>query len=427
MTASNPRTRHDGPGCCSEYAQLGEVSRRGFMLGALATGVATTFGSTIVQVATAPDAEAARARGRGVMVVLSLRGAADGLSLVVPHGDPVYAKARPRIAIPSERLLVKDDFFGLHPAFAPLVPMWKSGRIAAVHAAGLPVRNRSHFSAMEELENAAPGSAVRSGWLNRLIGVDSNPSPLQSINLGSTPPAALYGSQPFLSAGKIEDVALSGSDGNTARTRSLKTLWGAQGGPMGAAMQATFSAVKEFEPVTRSSTSPKKGVTYPDNDLGRALAQVARIVRTDVGTEVVTVDHGDWDMHTDVGNLEWGAMKQNTSELAGALAAFFDDLGALGDTVTVVCLSEFGRRVSENANWGLDHGYGTAMLLLGAGVRGGYHGSWPGLKDGPDTDLLVTTDYRSVLAEVVKARFGTSHAKVFPGFTPRRVGAMVGQ
>ena len=101
-------------------------------------------------------------------------------------------------------------------------------------------------------------------------------------------------------------------------------------------------------------------------------------MRSDVGVEVVTVDHGDWDMHADLGTTEWGAMKRNAEQLSGALAAFFADLGALGDTVTVVCLSEFGRRVAENANWGLDHGYGNAMLLLGAGVRGGYHGTWPG-------------------------------------------------
>lgn len=431
MTSHPPaRPPASGPSCCEEFAQVG-LSRRGFLGGALATGVATTFGSTVVQVASAPGADAAPAPARAVMVVLSLRGAADGLSLVVPHGDPVYARARPRIAVPAERLLAKDDFFGLHPSLAPLLGMWNNGRMAAVHAAGLPARNRSHFSAMEELEAAAPGSATRSGWLNRLIGADRNPSPLQALQLGGgTPPAALYGPQPFLSASSIENVKLAGADQwdtRKGRPRSLRTLWAGQKDGLGAAMQAAFTAVDTFEPARTSSTTPSHGATYPGNDLGRALAQVARVVRSGVGTEVVTVDHGDWDMHTDVGNLEWGAMKRNASEVAGALAAFFTDLGPLGDTVTVVCLSEFGRRVVENANWGLDHGYGTVMLLLGAGVRGGYHGRWPGLSAGPDSDLLVTTDYRSVLAEVVRARFATSTASVFPGFTPSRVGAMVGQ
>lgn len=416
------------PSCCEEYSGLG-LSRRGFLGGALATGLATTFGSTVVQVARAPAADAAT-QARAVMVVLSLRGAADGLSLVVPHGDPVYARARPRLAVPTEKLLARDDFFGLHPELAPLMGLWTSGRIAAVHAAGLPARNRSHFSAMEEVENAAPGSSVRSGWLNRLIGLDTDTSPLQAFHLGGTPPAALYGDQPFLSATSLEDVSLAAADQwdtKQGRPRSLRTLWGTQKDPLGRAMQSAFTAVDSFAPARTSPQAPEHGATYPDHDLGRALAQVARVVRSGVGTEVVTVDHGDWDMHTDLGNLEWGGMKHHAAQLAGALAAFFTDLGPLGDQVTVVCLSEFGRRVAENANWGLDHGYGSVMLLLGAGVRGGYHGRWPGLVNGPDADLLVTTDYRSVLAEVLRARFGASTAQIFPGFTPTRVGAMVGQ
>ena len=427
--ASSPAPASE-PSCCEEFSRLARFSRRGFLGGALATGVASTFGSTIVQVAQAPGAEAAAPAARGVMVVLSLRGAADGLSIVVPHGDPVYAAARPRIAVPAGQLLGKDDFFGLHPSLKPLMGMWNGGRMAAVHAAGLPVRNRSHFSAMEELENAAPGSSTRTGWLNRLIGSDANASPLQALQLGGTPPASLYGPHPFLSAGNIKDVALSGADQwdrNKGRPRSLKTMWSGQQDPLGRAMQAAFVAIDSFAPARTSSETPRNNALYPGGDLGRALAQVARIVRSGVGTEVVTVDHGDWDMHTDVGNLEWGTMKRNLEELSGALAAFFTDLGDLGDKVTVVCLSEFGRRVDENANWGLDHGYGSVMLLLGGGVRGGYHGRWPGLSKGADSDLLVTTDYRSVLAEVVKARFGTSPGRVFPGFTPSRVGAMVGQ
>jgi len=410
--------------CCAEFRT---VSRRGLLSGVLAAGtvagLASTFGSTVVQAAAA----APGTKARGVVVVVSLRGAADGLSLVVPHGDPVYAKARPRLAVPTERLLARNDFYGLHPALEPLMKLWDAGRVGVVHAAGLPARNRSHFAAMEELENASPGSRTRSGWLNRLVGADRNPSPLQALQLGGTPPASLYGNQPFLSASSVSDVAFAGADGNPGRTKSLRTLWGNAPGQLGASMRSAFTAVQQFEPAKKSSEKPQHGVTYPDSDLGRALGEVARVVRSDVGVEVVTVDHGDWDMHTDVGNLEWGAMKREAGSLASALAAFFADLGDLGEQVTVVCLSEFGRRVEENASWGLDHGYGTVMMLLGAGVRGGYHGRWPGLSRGADADLLVTTDYRSVLAEVVRARFNASTAAVFPGFTPQRVGAMVGQ
>ena len=174
-------------------------------------------------------------------------------------------------------------------------------------------------------------------------------------------------------------------------------------------------------------SGPENGAVYPPGDLGRSLAETARLVRADIGTEVVTVDFGAWDMHFGVGNPESGLLTTAVQELALGLKAFFTDLGTLGARVTVVTISEFGRRVEENANNGLDHGWGNVMLLLGAGVRGGrYHGTWPGLSHGNlvEGDLAVTNDYRSVLAEVVRTRFGADVSKVFPGFHPRPIGAM---
>ena len=163
--------------CCPEYAAM---SRRGLLQGALAFGASTTvFGTAVV---TASPASAAPAPA--VLVVVSLRGACDGLSLVVPHADPAYYAARPNIAIASDVLLAKDGMFGLHPAFEPLLPFWTAGKVAAVHATGLPAPNRSHFAAMEEVEDANPGSSVRSGWLNRLVGTDADANPLQGLNLG---------------------------------------------------------------------------------------------------------------------------------------------------------------------------------------------------------------------------------------------------
>jgi len=188
---------------------------------------------------------------------------------------------------------------------------------------------------------------------------------------------------------------------------------------MAGAMRAVFDAVDDFGPVRDTPGQPAHGADYEDNDLGRALAAAARVIRGDVGTHVLTVDHGDWDHHTDVGTLAGGRMVRQASSLAANLAAFMTDLGPLTDKVTVVVLSEFGRRVKENANYGLDHGYGNVMLLLGAGVRGGrYYGRWPDLGAEVDSDLTVTTDYRAVLWEVVAARFDASPAAVFPHFSP---------
>ncbi len=407
---------------CAEYAGL---TRRGlFRAGAVAAGtgaVTATFGSTVTETAFAATRSAP-----ATVVVLSLRGAADGLSLVVPHADAAYYDARPRLAVPRASLLATDAQFGLHPSLAPLLGLWQQGRMAAVHAVGLPAPNRSHFAAMEEIEDADPGSTARIGWLNRLIGRDSYDSPLRGIQMGQTvPTTSLQGPSPSFATAAVDEVQLAGADGSRLGRRrpwALKTVWNRAPGPLGDGARALLSAVDDFQPVRRTAERPRNGAAYPGDDLGRALAEAARTIRADVGAEVITVDHGTWDMHSDAGNLEWGQMASKTESLARGLAAFFTDLGGLSSKVTVVTVSEFGRRVRENANWGTDHGHGTVMFALGAGVRGGYHGRWTGLETGPDADVPVTTDFRSVLSELVVKRFGASSAQVFPRFTPETVG-----
>ena len=409
--------------CCEEYAAL-STSRRNLLRGALVAGTTTVIGDAVMGTASA----AAGRKARGVLVVLSLRGAADGMSLVVPHGDPVYYEARPRIAVPKDQLIAADAFFGMHPALAPLLPLWSSGKLGWVHASGLPAPNRSHFSAMEELEDAAPGSSTRTGWLNRLIGLpDGDGSPLQAMNIGTgVPPAALAGPAPYMNASRVEDIRLAGAkDRHDKRRKALDTLWGKQRTPLGDATRRAFSVVQTFERINRGPNKTPSG-NYPKGDLGKAFANAARIVRGDVGVEVITIDYGKWDMHSGLGDLKWGQMLENATEMSQAIAAFFTDLGALGDQVTLVALSEFGRRVQENINMGLDHGYGNVMMVAGAGVKGGYYAKWPGLTNELDSDLLVTTDYRSVLSEVVAGRFGVSTASVFPGFVREPIGVMAG-
>ena len=417
MTAMTPSSQ---PGaCCPEFARM---SRRGLFSGLVAlTGATTVVGSAAIT-----TSAAALAPAPAVLVVLSLRGAADGLSLVVPHDDPVYYSARPDIAVPSDRLLAKDGKFGLHPQLEPLMPLWQSGRLAAVHGTGLPVPNRSHFSAMEEVEDADPGSDVRTGWLNRLIGTDPGTSPLQGFNVGGgVVPTSLYGPEAVMSAGDVESVRIPGDDKwdtTKGRRASLHRLWDDDSSTLGTAMRSLFGALDDFAPVRAAADN---AASYPRTDLGRALCEVARVIRGDVGVEVITVDHGDWDMHADLGTAERGWLRDNTRDLAAALAAFFDDLGDLGGKVTLVTISEFGRRVAQNDSYGLDHGYGNVMFLAGAGVKGGrYYGTMPMLSGDLDSDVPVTTDYRSVLAEVVSTRFGASTAAVFPRFSPETVGVM---
>ena len=410
-----------GEACCSEFAAM---SRRSLLRGALALGGgATMVGSAVVSASASSIVQAS-----SILVVLSLRGAADGLSLVVPHGDPAYYTARPRIQIPQAQLLVADSFFGLHPNLSPLLPLWNAGKLAAVHATGLPAPNRSHFSAMEELEDADPGSSKRVGWLNRLVGTRDHHDPNQGMGVVSgPPPTALVGPVPLMTVGSVDRMSVAAddqwdTDPPGKRRRSLGTLWDDDKSAFGKAMRSTLQATADLAPVKSTADNT---ASYGDSDLGRALSAVARVIRADVGVEVLTVDQGDWDMHSDLGNLEWGQMIRNATDLSTAIAAFFDDLGTHSDKVTLVALSEFGRRVAENDNWGLDHGYGNVMFVAGAGVNGGYHcPSWLPLGTGLDADVTVTTDYRSVLAEIVSKKFGSSPAAVFPGFTPETIGVM---
>jgi uncharacterized protein (DUF1501 family) len=419
MTDLNP--------CCDEFRG---TSRRGFLRGSLAIGGATAMtvahGTAFTETSYAASGVADR-----VLVVLSMRGACDGLSLVVPHADRVYYDARPRIAVPSDQLLVKDGFFGLHPALAPLLPLWNAGKMAAVHATGLPVPNRSHFSAMEEVEDADPGSKARIGWLNRLVGRDGAGSPLEAIQMGGgVPSAAVSGPQPVLVTQDVSSVRLAGPTGTkeeAGRRQALQTAWGASSTDLGAGVRAALAVVDDFAPVHATAQTPENGTVYPNNDLAAALKSSARTIRADVGAEIITVDHGSWDHHTNIGTTAGGNIKSRTDEFAGAVSAFFADLGPLADKVTLVTISEFGRRVKENANQGLDHGHGNVMFVMGAGVNGGrYYGSWPGLSNTTDADLLVTTDYRDVLSEIITSRFDASPSEVFPGLTPRTVGVMSG-
>jgi uncharacterized protein (DUF1501 family) len=419
--------------CCAEYEQAAGLSRRRFLAGmAAATSAAvatTTFGDAFRQ--TAFGAEA----GGNVLVVLSLRGGIDGLGMVVPHGDPAYYTARPTIALPKSSLVAADSMFGLHPQMAPLTWLWDSGELAAVHAVGLPVPNRSHFSAMEEIEDADPGSSARRGWINRMIGQDASDEPSEAVQLGtSVLPTELYGSAPALAAGRLSDISLVGADANIwgqRRRTELDRMWSGAGTPaLTSAYRSATRTVDLLAPTAAADYAPTSGVVYPDawpgGDLSDALQDTAQLIKADLGTSVVAIDFGSWDMHSDYGTTEWGDMRNMTGAFAGVLSAFMRDLGPLRDRVTVVTISEFGRRIKENGNRGLDHGWGNMMLVAGAGVKGGkYYGRWPGLGDGSqvDADLQVTTDYRNVFAEIITQRFpDRSVAGVFPGLTYAPVG-----
>ncbi|MFT4011235.1 MAG: DUF1501 domain-containing protein [Nocardioidaceae bacterium] len=411
--------------CCEEYArqERAGLSRRGFLGGvAAAGGVAVTtslFGEAVLQASHGVQT------GGNVMVVLSFRGGIDGLGVVVPHADDAYYDARPNIAISKDTLICADDTFGLHPMLAPLQSYWEGGQFAAVHAVGLSVPNRSHFFATEEVEDADPTSSVRRGWVNRMVGLSASPVPYESVSLStSIPPTMVEGSAPSVTADQLSDINMVGADDNdwgTRRRKALNTVWAGASGALKQGWKSTVNTVGVIQPVAEASYSPASyDIAWPGGDLGNALRDAARLIKADVGTQVITVDFGGWDMHADYYNLP-----SRLDGFASAMKAFLDDLntdhpsgGTWLDKVTVTTISEFGRRLEENGNRGLDHGWGNMMLLFGGGVKGGsYYGSWPSLKHGNtnDDDLTVTTDYRQVLGEIVDKRLDKSISKVFPG------------
>lgn len=423
---SVPGVPADAVGGCADFTN--SFTRRTAIRAAIgvAAGLAvtTSYGDAFVETAYATGG----AKAGRVLVVLSLRGGADGMSLVVPHGDPVYYQARPDIAIPKGDLLAGDAFFGLHPAFAPLLPLWNAGRVAAIHAAGQEVTTRSHFAAMEEVEDADPGSPQRVGWLNRMISLRGDGvGDSTALQLGDAVLATqLVGPAPAVSAGELGGLSLAGpgDDYAAAWETGLSRLWQNAPSSVSAGGARAIAVANAYAPALAQAEG---AVAYPEGSLGEALQATAKVLKSDVGAEVVTIDQGAWDHHEWVGDLDDGNLKRVAEPLAQGLAAFFADLGSVADRVTVVTISEFGRRVRQNPARGLDHGHGNVMFVLGAGVKGGYYGRWPGLENTLDSDLAVTTDYRDVLSEVVAKLYPErSLAAVFPDFHHTSLGFMMG-
>ena len=361
------------------------------------------------------------------VVVLSLRGGFDGLSAVVPLGDPDYADLRPTIAVPAPAALQLDSMFGMHPAMTALKAQWDLGRVAVVTATGLPDPNRSHFSAMDEVERAAPGSGIRTGWLDRMLSLHDPSGPFGAVQLGSTTmPMAFAGPYDELGMNRLADFALDGASDAADRARWTSALTGLHdraGSALKTSASTTLSALETAAELAEYTPT----AAYPDTDLGRTLQDVAQLIKSEVGARVITADEGDWDMHADLGRVDGGWMFEKLTDLSGSLAAFLEDLGPAREQVTLITISGFGRRAQENESGGVDHGWGNVMFVAGGNVNPGVHGDWPGLAAGAleDGDLRATTDYRAVLADVLAHRCGADAAAinaVLPGWNGEFLG-----
>ncbi len=374
---------------------------------------------------------------RDVLVCVFLRGGADGLNLVVPFGDPAYYTHRPTLSIPRPdhkggaeqkggKAIELTDFFGLHPTLEPLHEIYRRGELLAVHAVGSDDQTRSHFEAQDLMERAASlDTGVSGGWLARHLRSRPGPAPaaLAALAIGPTIPESLRGAPGASAVDSLEEFQIGGRADSSDRLRgALADLYGGTEQGVAGVGRETLQVLETVDRLRKEPYQPAHGAEYPNGNFGRALREVARIIKAQVGLEVACVDLGGWDTHF-VQGVTSGLLAGLATELANGLAAFHKDLGDSMKRVSVVCMTEFGRRSYENVSLGTDHGRGSVMFLMGGGIHGGrVLADWPGLEgdhlEGPG-DLRVTTDYRVVLAEVLERRLGNDkHDKVFPGLQP---------
>ena len=373
-------------------------------------------------------AQAAQSR-RKILVAIFQRGAVDGLNMVVPFAERAYYQSRPSIAIPRpgdrDGALDLDGFFGLHPRMAPLVPLFKRGELAIVHACGSHDDTRSHFDAQDYMESGTPGvKSTRDGWLNRYLHAKEHEqaSPFRAVALAPQLPRTLQGTAPALAIGQLAQFGVhAGSSTDMMATSFEEQYAQAADSLLRPTGREAFDAVKMLKGAATSGYTPAAGAEYPRSGFGEALKQVAQLVKADLGLEVAFTELGQWDHHTNEGAAT-GQIANRLDDFARGIAAFSQDLGDRMADVVLVTMSEFGRTVKENGNRGTDHGHGNAMLVLGGAVRGGtVYGKWPGLEREQlyqGRDLAITTDFRDVFAEVVTRHLGAKDlSKVFPGYT----------
>jgi uncharacterized protein (DUF1501 family) len=361
------------------------------------------------------------------LVIVFQRGAADGLNIVVPHGDPLYYSLRPTISIPRESVLNLDGRFGLHPALEPLLPLWRARHLAIVHAAGSPDPTRSHFDAQDYMESGTPGiKSTDDGWINRAIRIrpEAGATPFRAIALGQTLPRTLQGAAPAVAVGNINDFGIANRAPAPAQARVSSAFEAMYDSSTDSLLHGTgaetFEAVKMLKAAAPSKYAPAPGANYPRGPLGDSMRQLAQLMKANLGVEAAFADIGGWDHHVNEGAVQ-GQLANSLRELGQSMAAFWTDLGNLAEDTVLVTMSEFGRTAKENGTRGTDHGHGNVMFVMGGPVRGGkVYGRWPGLESHElfeGRDLAVTTDFRAVLGEAVAHQLGVMDtSKVFPGF-----------
>jgi uncharacterized protein (DUF1501 family) len=367
-----------------------------------------------------------------VLICLFQRGAADALSIVVPHGEKAYYAMRPSINIPQPSrssagaAIDLDGFFGLHPALAPFKPLYDRGLLAPVHAVGSPSTTRSHFDAQDYMETGTPDvKGTTDGWLNRYLAVKGTcdecnlaKTPFRAVSLTPQTPRILEGPSATVAMNSLDEFSVRATGSSAERLEALYRTGSADlVHGTGAEM---FDAVKMLRSANPQKYLPQNGADYPRSQFGVRLLQIAQLIKANVGLEIAFADVGGWDTHVNQGSST-GQLAQRLDDFSRSIAALVTDLGDRMDDVVILTMSEFGRMARENGNRGTDHGHAGALFVIGGHVKGGkVHGKWPGLEQEQlyeGRDLALTTDFRSVFAEVVSHHLGARALdRVFPGF-----------
>jgi len=378
------------------------------------------------------------------LVCIFLRGGADTLNMFVPYGDDDYYKSRPTIAIKKPQKGISgcavklNDFYALHPKMAPLLPLFREGRLGVVQSVGSDNPSGSHFEAQDQIEHGvACGQSNSGGWLGRYLQTRAKhaTSPLSAVAIGATVPESLRGAPGASALTSIDMIKLeSPAKDQEAVAAALRQLYGCETGLLRQPGKDTLELLTRVEKLRDrkdaklSKQSGERKSEYPQTKFGKGLHEVARLIKANVGVEVACLDLDGWDTHFFQGSIQ-GLQAELIEQLASGLAAFDADVTSKNPNVTVIVQTEFGRRTYENSSMGTDQGRGFALIALGASVNGGtIHGAWPGLakqqKDiiGP-AGLTVAYDYRSVLGEILASISESRRlSEIFPNFTPRPVG-----
>jgi uncharacterized protein (DUF1501 family) len=400
------------------------ISRRALIKGA---GAVTTVAVAVPALGSAAFASTNATRVGDVIINVFLRGAMDGLSVVVPRNEGAgansYVAARPSIAVDPAAALALNGDLGLHPAMGALMPLWNAGNLALIPTAGFPDNDRSHFTVQRQMDFGAGSERAASGWLARHLNGTPSTDP-EGVRAATIPygQRSMQGSTVSVTMGSVESFRVNGFTGSGGMAQAaLRTLHGGDS----IVDQRARQAIDALDLVAAAPiTAPANGAMYPATGRGRrfgeSMRQIAQLIRADVGLEAAATEANlGWDLHSELGTYTSGNMREAVQALSEVLAAFAVDLGPLMDKVTVVVMTEFGRTFRENGNGGTDHGRASTMFVAGGGIRGGLYGTWPGLADA-DIDrnaLRVTVDYRSVLADIVEQRLANPALdQVFPGF-----------